>query len=633
MKKIIFLLTTLLLFSCHNHIALAQSKKAQAYYTEADNAFVYGKIDEALLLFMKAAVEDDTYIDPFIQIANIQQNYKQNYGEAATYYEKVLALDNTLIVGHYNAAICYSYTTDFEKARTHAQNYLEKGELKGKALWEANLLIASIDFAENAIANPVDFNPENLGENINSDLNEYFPSITADNEYLYFTVMDGGMRYPDENIYVSKQKNEQWESRKKLNNTINSTTSNEGAHAINIDGKYLFFATDKRENNEGRFDIFMTKKVGDEWQNPFNMGTNINSRGWESQPMLSADGRTLYFVAKRDDGVGGSDIYMSYLGNDGTFGEAQNLGDVINTMGDEQRPQLHPDGKTLYFASNGHVGMGAMDIFKSTKDENGEWTTPVNLGYPINSTAQELGMYVSADGEKAYIASEREGGYGGMDIYSFDLPKESQPNAVVNVKGKTFDNATTDAVSGLIRVYDLSTGSLYKVMSSDKMDGSFLLTLPVGKNYSYTVTSDGYLPFSANFSIEDVAVYETYFLEAGLAKAISGQEFALHNVFFDSNSATLKDESKVELKQLFKFLKNNPEMQIEIGGHTDDVGEENDNQILSENRAKAVLDYLVENGIDADRLTSVGYGETVPIVENNSDENRAKNRRTTFKVL
>ena len=471
-----------------------------------------------------------------------------------------------------------------------------------------------------------------MGPNVNSEKAEYFPSITADNEYLYFTVNDESDRYPNEDIYASKFEDGAWQTRTPIVG-VNGAESQEGAHSITQDGRYLFFASDRYQDNQGRFDIFIAKKVGDTWKSPVNIGSTINTRYWESQPVISADSKELFLVRKSSDGLGGSDIYVCTIQENGRFGAPVNLGNVVNTPGDEQRPYLHPDGKTLYFASNGHPGMGKADVYKSIRQDDGSWSKPINLGFPINTNDVEYGLYVAADGKSAYISSDRSGGFGDMDIYSFELPVNARPNFVARVKGTIKDASSGESVKADIKIVDIATGKAYKTLSSDELNGSFLITLPSGKNYVYQATASGYLPYSNNFSIASQGQDQLIILEALMQKVEKGKEFVLRNIFFDTNAFALMESSKAELDIFVDYLKKNDDLFLEIGGHTDSDGGEAANMELSEKRAKSVFDYVVSQGVPASRLTYKGYGESHAIVPNDSAENKAKNRRTAFKVL
>ena len=628
-------LTFIVLISCSSQRSLAQtdgSKKAQEIYAKANEDLVFGRYQEALNGFELAVKTDPSYINAHLQIANLYQNLYNLYDQAVGHYEAVIKLDKTLYKSYYEAGQCYLSMLDYVNAEKNTSLYLEKAELSANGKWQANLLMESIKFAKAAVMNPVVYEPKNLGPSINSEKAEYFPSITADNEWLYFTINDMSQKYPNEDIYAAQFIDGQWQKRIPVEG-VNGFDSQEGAHSITQDGRYLFFASDRMEGNLGRFDLYIAKKVGDEWEKPMNMGNVVNTRHWESQPVISANSKQIFLVRKSNDGFGGSDIYVSNLGEEGKFGSPVNLGNVINTPGDEQRPYLHPDGKTLYFASNGHPGMGKTDVFKSILQADGAWSVPQNLGYPLNSVEMEYGLYVASDGKTAYIASDRAGGFGDMDIYSFIMPESARPALVLSVKGVVKDVTTLNGLKANIKIIEIESGEIYKTLSSDEINGSFLITLAAGKNYVYQATAEGYLPYSENFSLTLQNPKENLQLVALMQRIEQGKEFTLKNIFFDTGEYQLLEESKAELNLLVDFIKKDERLFLEVGGHTDSDGTIENNLVLSEKRAKAVQDYLISQGVAQNRLTFKGYGESAPLFPNDTEANKAKNRRTAFKVL
>jgi outer membrane protein OmpA-like peptidoglycan-associated protein len=327
------------------------------------------------------------------------------------------------------------------------------------------------------------------------------------------------------------------------------------------------------------------------------------------------------------------DIYMSVMDEKGQFGKAVRLSDVINTKGNEESVFIHPDNQTIYFSSDGHPGLGGLDIFMSRRKPNGEWGEPINLGYPINTFNDENSLLVSRDGKIAYFASDRPGGYGGLDIYTFDLYEAAQPGKTIYVKGKIYDAATKLPLEADVDVVDLQTGNSVVKWVSNKTNGEFFICLPVNKNYAFNTSKTGYLFHSENFAMVEKKDCQPFALSIPLSPITKDSIVVLRNVFFETNKFDLKDESKSELNKLVDFLNKNPTLKIEISGHTDNIGEKKLNQILSENRSKSVLEYLVSNGIAKERLTFKGYGDSKPVVANDSDEHRQMNRRTEFKVI
>lgn len=635
--KNIYLLILLSIFSCKTAQTIGQqnniNKKAEALYNQAVQYTFERKNDVAIDLLLQAIKIEPEYLDANMKLAEIYQVSQKDYAKAIAAYNVIEKINPDNYLAIYNKSFCYFYLENFDAAATNISSFLKSEYATGKAKMNAELLLKNINFSKNAINNPINIVFENMGAQINSADDEYFPSITSDNEMLYFTVKKANDNYPNEDIYSSESINNEWTKRERISENINSAM-NEGAHAISASGKYLLFASDNyKYGNEGRIDIYIAKKEGSDWLKPANMGRSINTRMWDSQPVLSADSRSLYFVSDKRGGNGGSDIYVSSLGEDRKFALPNNLSQVINTAFDEQRPYLHPDGKTLYFSSDGHPGMGGKDLFKSTQNENGQWSEPINLGYPINTKGDEFGIFVSTDGKTAYISSDRLGGFGGQDIYRFELPKNLKPELVSYVKGTVNDKLSKKAVSANIKIYDLQTGVLFKSLSSDKINGSFLATILGGKEYAFTAEAKGFLPFSENVSLKNLQENESFVFDIELESFAVGKEFVLKNIFFNTGEYQLLDASKSELEYLVNFLQENETLKIEIGGHTDNVGSTSSNQILSEQRALSVKKYLELKGISNARLSHKGYGDTKPIVPNDSDKNKAKNRRTSFKIV
>ncbi|MCD6556038.1 MAG: OmpA family protein, partial [Bacteroidales bacterium] len=420
-----------------------------------------------------------------------------------------------------------------------------------------------------------------------------------------------------------------------------NTRGNEGAQSISADGKLLFFTSCEYAKGKsahgktyGSCDIWLSHKIGSKWSKPKNLGHQVNSKYWESQPSFSADGKTLYFASNRPGGKGKIDIWKTEMQKDSTWNQPVNLGDNVNTPGEDQSPFIHYDNKTLYFSSTGHSGMGKSDLFFTKKDKTGHWQKPVNLGYPINTFEEEISLTINAKGNKAFFASSKNSEFGGLDIYTFDLPVNDRPEQVTYIEGIVYDKETTDKLYSRIKLINLKTNKEVAVTSSDQLTGKYLICLPAGADYAFNVSKTGYLFFSENFSFENTEdTLKTYHFDIPLSPIKKGKKTILKNIFFDTDSYTLKAESETELQNLLQFLKNNPAVRIEIGGHTDNTGSEAHNKQLSENRAKSVYNYLIENGIGKNRLIYKGYGSTFPIDNNKTEEGKQNNRRTEFKIL
>ena len=394
-----------------------------------------------------------------------------------------------------------------------------------------------------------------------------------------------------------------------------------------------------------RYHLFITEKIGNQWTNPINLPGGVNTSNWETQPSLSADGKTLYFIRaiRSREGRSNSDIYVSELQSNGLWTEATRLSNTINSSQNEESVQIHPDGKTLYFASRAHVGLGGSDLFVSQLNEQGQWSKPVNLGYPINTRFDENSLLVSAQGNIAFFASDREGGYGKLDIYWFNLPESLQATKTFYFEGLAFDAVTTQKLQANVQLTDLTSGKEVYNGQTDIQDGKIVLPLPINRSYAVLVNKQGYLPFSLNFDLTLKENAQSYHLDMPLNPINSKVENVLNNVFFDLAKATLRPESRIELMNLANYLKANPSLKIEVQGHTDSQGDAQKNMILSEQRAKAVYDFLLKEGITAERINYRGFGSLKPVITDvqiaalTTDAQKAaahqKNRRTTYTIM
>jgi outer membrane protein OmpA-like peptidoglycan-associated protein/tetratricopeptide (TPR) repeat protein len=603
-------------------------KQAIKHFALANEAIDDREFDVAINELKQAIAADDKFVEAHAQLGDIYRVLQQ-YKNGIEQYLAVIALNPDYSRGLYlKLSDCEIREAKYEQARDHLNKYLTYPNISDLDAFHAKKMLKDCEFAIDAMQHPVPFKPINMGPEINTVDDEYLPVATADESELIFTRKINN----NEDFYKSLKVDGKWQTATYLSSNINTPEYNEGAQSITQDGKYLFFTGCNRPDGLGRCDIYVAKKEGDDWGRPYDLQPPVNTPGWESQPSISSDGRTLYFVSNRKGGYGGYDIWKSTVTDKG-WGEPVNLGPNINTSFDEQSPFIHADDSTLYFCSDGWPGMGGKDLFVSHLGKNGEWGKPVNVGYPINSSGDENGLTVTASGEYAFFASNKLNGYGGYDIYTFELPEIDRPHLVTYVKGIVTDIKTHQPLDAAVEIIDLDKNQpVYQDYSAaDK--GDFLATLNVGKNYGLNVSKDGYLFYSANFSLIGVKASEPFNLNIELSPIEIGNKVVLNNIFFDTNKFDIKPDSKAELEKLLEFLTQNSAIHVEISGHTDNVGNVQSNQILSENRAKAVYQYLISAGISPQRLVYKGYGETQPVVPNTSDDNRAKNRRTEFKII
>ena len=621
------------------------SRKAIKYYEEGENELKFNRNYEMAQLNFQLAIDaDPKFIEAHVRLA-------YSFQLQGKVEETIESLKNVVTINaSYRPNLIYALAETemglgrYDDAAKHYRMFIPFGSRMPDLMALAELDLKKIEFAKKAMENPVDFDPKNMGEAINSELDEYFPCITVDQSNFLYTRKLEGYNTPtgyNEDFFLSLKDNE-WSKSLSIGSPIN-TIQNEGAPTLSADGNVLIFTAceiygDYGEGRRGKgsCDLFVTQRVGNNWTRPVNLGAPINTRNWESQPSLSADGQTLYFVRgirSRGGQVRDQDIYESKLKADGTWSEPKKLNDNINTPFREETVFIHPNGRTLFFGSTGHIGMGGLDLFKSEKGPDGEWGPPENLGYPINTYGNENSILVNADGEVAYFSSSRENGFGGLDLYQFELPKSIRISPVSYFKGKVYDAQTKEPLYAKFELIDLETGELAVRAYSNKGTGEFLLALPSGKNYALNASKSGYLFYSDNFFLKQAETSDPFKKNVPMEPIKVGATTVLNNIFFDTDKYDLKPESRVELSKLITFLNDNPGVSIELSGHTDNVGEDSYNQKLSENRAKAVYDYLLEQGIVKERLNYKGYGESKPVADNNSESGRAKNRRTEFKII
>jgi len=635
MRTILVFALFILFFACEAQVTTRDNARGDVkeWFFRADNDFAFGKLEQADSLLELAVKERDNFIDAWMLIGQINLEYLKNFKRATDAFEKVKLLKSDYLLDiNFQLARCYMNRGMYEQAETYLQSYLKQEKIPAQSRMMSDKMLLDCNFAKQAKLHPVDFKPVNLGDGVNTADDESMPSLTADGRYLYFTRHIGFGRMQDEDIYVSENVGGVFTKAVSAGNTINTEEYIEGAQSVSPSGKYLFFTSAERRDGEGRADIYMSKKLGEHWERPNNMGIAINSPGWDAQPCISADSRSLFFASVRPTGEGGSDIYVSYFDDKAGWSKPQSLGRNINTMYDEMRPYIHPDGNTLFFSSNGHPGMGNFDIFVSRKQADGTWGKPENLGYPINTPGDEIGIYVTADGKRAFYASEQTDTRGQMDIYSFDMPSSVQPGYTSYIRGLVYDADSREPLMTNVQVYDVETGKLFATFSGDKATGVFLNTLPTGRSYAVEVLKDGYLFYSEHISLKDVADGRPFELSIPLHRISVGKTIVLNNIFFESDQYELKSQSKSELEVVLKLLDKNPGMKIEIGGHTDNSGTESKNAKLSEERARSVYKFLIEKGVDEGRLSYKGYASEKPITGNDTPEGKAKNRRTELLV-
>lgn len=563
--------------------------------------FEWEKQTELVKFHYKQAVElapDSDEIIPALQWLAKDAQAREDYKTAAIYWKSLL---NRL-----------------EGRKSNSLQRLAKSQLE------------SVEFALSALENPVSIERKPLSDTVNRMQMQFFPVLTADQETLIFTGLNEG---GNEDIYISKFENGRWSLPASLSPNIN-TDSNEGTCTISADGHTLVFTGCNRQDGYGSCDLYITYWKGGKWSVPENMGEKISTRYWESQPSLSADGTVLYFASDRPGGQGKADLWKTERNENGEWGEPVNLGPTINTPEDENAPFIHANGSTLFYASKGLPGMGGFDIFLVELGSDSE-PNPVNLGYPINNSGNQVGLFITADGKRAYYTEDRTepGKKRSSLLYTFDIPDTLKTLFLPTryVKGRVLDSETGKPVMAQLKLYDLNTQQMVSGFVSDEVTGEYLAIVNKDSHYALYIESEGYLFKSLTFDVgdQDLSLNKDILVERLRKDKVE----ILNHVFFETGDYTLTEKSKLELDKLVQFMTENKTVRIEVSGHTDDIGNDDDNQVLSEKRAESVFNYLTRKGIAAERVEYRGLGERNPLVPNDSDENRKINRRIEWRIL
>jgi outer membrane protein OmpA-like peptidoglycan-associated protein len=520
----------------------------------------------------------------------------------------------------------YLRSGQYEKSAANLEKFLtnekmDKAKMDMAMMWKTQDAYGLSHQGEN-----FGYHVKPLSDTVNKYPMQYFPAITADGEELIFTVRYGRAHNDNEDIFVSRRKDGKWQGPLSISENINSEYR-EGACSISADGRHLIFTICGPRG----CDLFESKKEGEVWRKPVSLGPAVNSSGWEAQPSLSADGNELYFVSDRKGGMGGYDIWYSKKDSTGAWTRAMNLGKSVNTKFDEIAPFIHVNNRNLFFASNGLPGFGGFDIYVSEKSE-GQWLSPKNMGAPLNDFEDQYSFVVTSDGLNAFYS--REEGRTKSKIYQTNIPKELQIRSRGNlVKGIVTDSKTKLALKAQVELFDLKTNQKVSVINSDSVNGQYLTVIPGQSEYALHVAEPGYLFYSLHFNYEEKDQDQPMTIDIGLQPMVKNAMTVLNNIFFDFNQSEIKPRSLAELDEVVKFLKENPNIKVEISGHTDNVGNENYNQQLSLKRAQSVVNYFSSKGIATARLTQIGYGSKKPIKPNDSEESRQINRRIEFRIL
>ena len=601
---------------------------------------------------------------------------EDKYEEAIPYFQETIKNDPANQDSHYYLGLCFSYT-DQPKQAIEEFKTLKKlnADYWPWFYYEAGVAYSELNMFDEAIEMLEEFerryanessktnahhkakyriryakeqkalqsaktnmkNPVRLSDNINSSFNDYAPVIDPTGTKLYFTSVrlggisleDAGAEKGDEDIYFIEKINGIWSKPKLMPEPIN-TDKMEGIDFISADGQLIGF-TSSRDGGIGSSDIYLSTLEGTQWSAQVNIGNVVNSEAWDSNSTISYDGNRIIFASQRSNGYGGSDLYMVEKNIFGDWGPAMNLGGIVNTPLSENAPFLSQDGKTLYFSSEGHPGYGSYDIFK-TIFENGKWSAPLNLGKPLNTPGRDDYFTIGGSGEVGYLSAYDSNGKN-SDLYEVEIPEEMRPAPTVVVEGLVTNARTKALLGAYVMVEDVNSGELIVVNKSNSATGKYLVVLPAGKTYSVSANKEGFFFHSELFDVPVSAKFQTIKKDIELNPIEKGAKIVINNIFFETGKATLSPQSNIELEKAVDLLKTNPSMIIEVGGHTDNVGDDAYNMKLSHDRAKSVREFLVKAGIAGERVQAKGYGESNAIATNDTEDGRKANRRTEFVIL
>tara|TARA_Y100000589_G_scaffold331027_1_gene382693 strand:- start:7583 stop:9604 length:2022 start_codon:yes stop_codon:yes gene_type:complete len=624
---------------------------------------------ERMELMLEAKKQDEDFIEPLDYIAEYYEKqaqkalhpdaYTRNIHVAVKYWTTIV--EKCPSFRHYLFAMklgeYYYQQLKFEESKKYFNIVAHASDATKKDERFAVSRIQEIDNFLELKNNPVPFNPKKV-PGVCTQWDEYLPSLSPDNRYLFFTRREivqnlddfTGPKWQERFIQSRKIRRDSFSRGIPMPKPFNQGL-NQGGASISVDNKMIFITIvqneigcykdipSMRSHGYANGDIYFTEFKNGEWTPLKSIGSNINGKcTWEGQPSISADNKTLYFArASEPDGktnYGGMDLYKVNRLPDGSWSDPINLGPEINTPGNEKSPFMHSDSYTLYFASDGRLGFGGYDIYYTKMKDNGKFETPKNLGYPINTEQDEHGFIVSKDGHKGYFSSKEDGT--NLELYYFDLYPEARPEKVVFVEGEIKDQDGNVPEGAQVLLKNTKTDKEIEAVI-DEESGKYVAVIAVGdepdEDIMLTAKKKGYAFTSQLITSDEIVTGKPIKTKPTEIKPIEvGESYTINDIHFETNSYQLDKRAMEVLNEFIEFLEMNPTVKIAIHGHTDNVGDPQENLILSENRAKAVYQYLILEGIDPSRLQYKGFGDTKPIVSNNTEEGRAKNRRTEFVI-
>ena len=610
----------------HAQALSSTSKRAINFYSQAKNTI---SEEEAIMFAQQAIAVDSSFTEAYWFLANRLRDAGKAEGEKniliVAAKKTSYRIDDTL----YKLANVFYKNGEYENAIETIEKVNEKFPLQKK-----NIILSKSKAALKLKNNPVPYDPKVL-KGVNTPYDDYWPSFSLNGKVVSTTVLiadksRSNLEWNEEIFWSFQDSTGMWKQSENIGFPTN-TEENEGSQSFSADGRYMFFVACDKPDTKGGCDIYYSIFDGKNWSMPYHAGEPLNTRYWETNPCLSADGRELFFASNRPGGKGKKDIWECVVTrlSDGSlrFSNPINLSDSINTPEDEFSPFIHPDGHTLYFATNGRDGLGGYDLFMSKRNENYEWSSPKNLGYPINTHKDEYGFVVDSRGEKAYFSSETNPEMG-KDIFEIELYAQARPEAMNYFSGIVRETKSQRPLVANVEITDVLTKKKHVFSSNDF--GTFSAYLPIEKEYAVNVHKKNYVMYSQTVLPQTL---QDQRLVINLDSIFVGKSLILNNISYEMNSYLLTEKSEPELQSIYDFMQNNPQISVEIVGHTDNIGSEQYNLELSQNRAEEVKRFLCRMGVAESRIKCIGKGESEPLVSNDTEEGRAINRRTELKII
>jgi outer membrane protein OmpA-like peptidoglycan-associated protein/tetratricopeptide (TPR) repeat protein len=629
-----------------NNCQELKNSRADKVYEKGIKAFQQRNYSEAIRELNNTIDIEPEYVDAHYALGLIYiKDNRMNLKAAKKYFLEVIDLCpeyNPYV--YYHLARIYYGAGEYEEAHKYVSVFLEDVDMIDSDE-EYNNAVGIQEYSAfymEMLNNPVPFDPKPV-PGISTEYDEYLPIISPDNEMALFTRK---FNLPPQrgDLFQSEQFRERfmfsWKENEVFNKGRNmpypfNQNPNEGGATLTIDNRLLFYTICKYTQDQRYFncDICYSEFKDGSWTDIKGISEKVNlNNAWESQPSVTSDGQTIFFVSDREGGYGGYDIYTTNKDKTGCWCEPINLGPTINTAGNEKTPFIHTDSKTLYFSSDGRMGIGGYDIFFSKIDLNGNWTEPENIGYPINSFDDDVGFFVSTNGEFGYFASNKYEGMGGWDLYYFELYEAARPEKVLFLKGKLAAIEENALQKTRIELRNTETKAVTEI-EIDTVTGEYVAAVLFNADFVMTVKEKGFVQKTKYISKIDPRYTVPVNADVKLEPIEVGKSYRLNDIYFDFNSSELTYESKFVIDEFFEFLNENPGLKVSIQGHTDNIGSTEDNLVLSEKRAEAVYQYLISIGVDPSRINYKGFGEQNPVADNRSEEGRSLNRRTEFVIV